>query len=175
MDEFQYPRIKIARDLRSFLCLNLLPVVVRLKEHCTRWKTLPLNLFGRINILKMIYRSKFNNMFRNCPVWHPSSFIKDLDGCIGSFLWQGSPSPLARSTLQLPVSCSGLALPNLLVYYWAAVLVTVRWWFQQYRSNAAVCLESAILGSLKELGNLVYRGLRAYPTLPGTTKVTLHV
>lgn len=31
-----------------------------------------------------------------------------------------------KSTLQLLVSFGGSALPNLLVYYWAAILVNVR-------------------------------------------------
>lgn len=55
---------------------------------------------------------------------------------------------MARLTLQLPVGCGGLALHNLLVYYWAAMLVTVRWWFEQSRANAVVRWEAAIVGSL---------------------------
>lgn len=47
--------------------------------------------------------------------------------------------------------------------------------FEQSRTNAATCLEVAILGSLRELGNLVYRGTTAYPLLPAPTKVTLKV
>lgn len=82
---------------------------------------------------------------------------------------------MARSTLQLPVHCGGLALPNLLIYYWAAVLVTVRWWFEQSRSNAATCLEAAIIGSFTELGNIAYRGPSAYSLLPGPTRMTLKV
>lgn len=64
---------------------------------------------------------------------------------------------LARSTLCLPVRCGGLALPNFQTYFWAAILVSVRWWFVRSRSNAAVCLEATLLGSLSELGHLVYR------------------
>lgn len=97
----------------------------------------------------------------------------DLDGCIGSFLWQGSPPRLAKPTLQLSVSCGGLALPSLMVYNWASIIVPVRWWFQQSRTNAAVCLEGTILGSFGELSNLVYRGPKAYPSLPDPTKATL--
>lgn len=98
----------------------------------------------------MIYLAKFNYIFRNCPTWIHQVFFKEIDGCIGSFLWPGSSPRIARSNLQLPVSCGGLALPNLLVYYWAAMLVMVRWWFEQSRANAAVCLEAAMVGSLKE-------------------------
>lgn len=59
--------------------------------------------------------------------------------------------------------------------YARVVLVTVRWWFVRSRANAAVCLEAAILGSLQELGNLIYRGPQAYGALPQSTKTTLRV
>lgn len=58
---------------------------------------------------------------------------------------------------------------------WWAILVTVRWWFEQSRTNAAVFLEAAILGSLMALSNLVYRGSAAYSSLPAPTKVALRV
>lgn len=150
-------------------------MVRRLKDHCARWANLPLNLLGRINILKMIYLPKFTYLFRNCPVWLPLSFFREIDSSIDSFLWRGASPRLARQTLQLPVCRGGLALPNFLLYYWAAMLVTVRWWFQQSRANAAVCLEAAMVGSLTELSNLVYRGSSACPLLPAPTVVTLRV
>lgn len=172
VEDFTYLGIRVTQDLQSFQHLNLQLVVIRLKDHSSRWADLPLNLLGHINILKMIYLPKFIYIFRNCPTWIPLSFFRDLDSCIGSFLWRG-PSP--GSTLQLPETCGGLALPKLLVYYWAAMFLTVRWWFEQSRANAAVCLEAAIVGSLTELSNLVYRGSRMYPSLPDPTKVTLWV
>lgn len=42
-------------------------------------------------------------------------------------------------------------------------------------ANAAVCFEAEVLGSLQELGNLVYRGPRPYDALPLSTKATLRV
>lgn len=87
VDEFVYLGIRVTRDPQSFRRLNLQPVVTRLKEHCSRWANLPLNLLGRINILKMIYLPKFIYIFRNCPVWIPQSFFRELDSCIGTFLW----------------------------------------------------------------------------------------
>lgn len=54
-------------------------------------------------------------------------------------------------------------------------MVTVRWWFEQSRSNAATCLKAAIVGSTAELGSIVYWGPSAYLSLPGPTKVTLKV
>lgn len=81
---------------------------------------------------------------------------------------------MAKSTLYLPVQLGGLTLPNFQVYYWAAVLVTVYWWFVGLRSNA-VCVEAACLGSLSYLQNLVYRGIRVYDAVPGPTRAMLWV
>lgn len=58
-------------------------------------------------------------------------------------------------------------------YYWAVVLVSMRWWFTQDQSNPVINLEAAILGSYSELSNLVYRGPRLNPhtTTPMNTTV----
>lgn len=85
------------------------------------------------------------------------------------------PPRLEKYTLQLAVGSVVLALPNLQVYYWATILVMVRWWFTRSRAKAAVCLEAAIVGSLTKLANLVYRGPRAYEFLPYPTRITLRV
>lgn len=106
-------------------------------------------------------------------------------GCLIYFLgrwsdaWEasygGTLLRMTRSTLILPVRCGGLALPDLRVYFWATILVTVQWWFLHSRANAAVCLKAASLGSLQELKNLIYQGTRAYPALPYPTRTTLRV
>lgn len=77
-------------------------------------------------------------------------------------LFGGGTPRRARSTLILPVHCGGLALLDYRTYYWAAVLVMVRWGYVLSNSNAVVRLEAAVLGSLWELGNFVFRGHRAY-------------
>lgn len=66
-------------------------------------------------------------------------------------------------------------LPNFQVYYWVAVSILVRWWFVCSRANAAVSLEAALLRSLGDLGNLVYRGSGSYADLPPPTRTALKV
>lgn len=89
---------------------------------------LPLSLVGRVNLVKMLYVPKFLYFLRNTPIPIAKvSFVK-LDSIISSFVWAGKTPRLAQTTLQLPLTRGGLALPNLQLYYWAAVLVTVLWW-----------------------------------------------
>lgn len=66
-------------------------------------------------------------------------------------------------------------MPSFQLYYWVAVLVTVRWWFSQPKQNPAVILEAAILGSYAALSNLVYRGLKAHPAITTLMKMTVRV
>lgn len=82
---------------------------------------------------------------------------------------------MALSTLQLSLGQGGLALPNFQQYYWAAILVTARWWFSQPRDNPAVTLEAAILGSYAPLSNLVFRGVKAHPNLTTLMRTTITV
>lgn len=118
---------------------------------------------------------KFNYIFRNCPVWVPTAIFREIDRLVSLFIWGGGTPRLARSTLWLPVDLGGLALPNFQIYFWAAMLVTVHWWCQGWRSNAAVCLEANSLGSLTDLRNFPYRGPGAYPVVPGPTLATWKV
>ena len=92
-----------------------------------------------------------------------------------SFVWAGRPPRVAKKVLYLPMSGGGLALPNFRIYYWAAVLVTVRWWFSQPKQNPAVTLEAAILGSYAALSNLPFRGLRASPSMTSLMRTTVKV
>lgn len=70
-----------------------------------------------------------------------------VDENMMNFVWAGKPLRLAKSILHLPFDWNSMALSNFLIYNWAAVLVTVGWWFAQPRDNAAVTLEAALLGS----------------------------
>lgn len=44
--DLKYLGIRVTKDLRQFCSLNLYPVLRQLKEKCTVWSTLPLNLMG---------------------------------------------------------------------------------------------------------------------------------
>lgn len=61
---------------------------------------------------------------------------------------------LARFTLWLPAHFGRLALP----YFWAAMLVTVQWWFTCSKSNAGTFLEAVCLGSFWLLFVILFTG-----------------
>lgn len=101
------------------------------------------------------------------------SFLNKLKAIVSPFIGLGRVALLALTTLQLPVMQGGLSLPNFLIYYWAAILVTVRWWFSQPRDKPAVTLEAAIMGSYAALSNLAYRGVKSHPRVTGLKRTTI--
>lgn len=121
----------------------------------------------------MSYLPKFLYMFRNTLV--TVIFFTKLERVISPFIWVGQKPRLAKTILQLPLTEGGLALPRIKFYYWAAVLATVRWWFEQQDTNPAVNLEAALLGSYSELINLVYRGPQSNPNITIPMKTTIFV
>lgn len=119
---------------------------------------------------------EFLYFFRNTPSHIPRDFSKRLGGIMTLFVRAGRPPRVAKRILYLPLPAGGLAMPNFLIYYWEAVLVTVRWWSSQPRQKSSgERLEAAIPGSYAALSNLAFRGLKAPHDLTVPMKTTLRV
>lgn len=99
VEDLTYLGIRVTRNLQSFQRLNLQPVVTRVKNHFSRWADLPLNLQGRINILKIIYLPKFKFIFRDCPTWIPLSFKR-----LGQLHWCFFVAGISSSVSQIDSS-----------------------------------------------------------------------
>lgn len=175
VSQFRYLGVEIHRDLKQFIGLNLTPVMARVTHQFSSWKTLPLSPVGRVNLIKMSILPKFTYLFRQTPVPIPLSFFTKLDSLVTSFVWNGKAPRIAKTTLQLPVAMGGLALPCFLKYYWAAVLVTLKWWLAEEPSNPASAVEAALLGSYSELRNLIHKGPRSSPKISVPMKTTIKV
>lgn len=129
--KFIYLGIEIQAYLSCYPTDNVYPILHQLRRRCWAWKSLPLTPVGRINLLRMTFLPNFLNVFRSTPVPIPNSFFRQFDHVITAFIWAGLTPRVAKAILQLPLSAGGLALPCCKQYYWAAVMVTVRWWFAQ--------------------------------------------
>lgn len=86
VEEFRYPGVLVTKNHFNYVEKNLTPVMTTLHTKCSAWADLPLNLLGRINLLKMVMLPKFNYLFRNRPVWVPVSFFREIDRCVGFFI-----------------------------------------------------------------------------------------
>lgn len=132
-------------------------------------------LVGRENLIKMSLLSKFTYLFRQTSVPIPNVFFRRLDSIFISFVWQGAIPSVVKTTLQMSITLGGLTLPCFIKYYWAAVLVTVKWWLSEELANRASTLEVALLGSYSELRNLVQQGPWSNPNMTAFMRTTLRV
>ncbi|XP_041436080.1 uncharacterized protein fam189a2.S isoform X1 [Xenopus laevis] len=162
VNSFKYLGIVIHKDLNRYVQLNLDPVVQTLTNKVAVWQDLPLSLPGKINMFKMIFLPKFLYTLHNSPITPRAHWFTRLDKIIRNFLWAGEHPRLNFRVLQAPASGGGLALPNLKLYFLAAQLVYAHWWIVPDRSNSAVVLEAAVLGSFEALAKLPYRGVSPY-------------
>lgn len=92
-------------------------------------------MIGRINAIKMLVLPRFLYLFQNLPVYLPSSFFKQIDSIILSFVWADKPPRIAKSFLQRNMNKGGLGLPVLKHYYWAANTRALIFWQQGFPDN----------------------------------------
>ena len=111
---FKYLGVEIPPAFLSLFTKNCNILFEKCKKAFARWMILPLSLAGRINFVKMLALPKFLYLFQNVPILIKKTFFTSLEGCISSFIWNGKPPRIKRSTLQRPKKLAGLALPNLM-------------------------------------------------------------
>ncbi|XP_072012556.1 peroxisomal membrane protein PEX14 isoform X1 [Engystomops pustulosus] len=154
---FKYLGVQVSRKVQAFTELNITPLITATESRLKAWSTLPLSLYGRINIFKMIFLPKFLYLFHACPILLPKSLFKRIDGILRSFYWQCSAPRFSLALLQAPKARGGLAAPDLYLYYLASQLVYAQWWIDIDMGNAATALAGALVGSYEALTNLLYR------------------
>lgn len=121
----KYLGIQIHADLPRYEELNVTPIVQQMTEKFRTWSSLPLNLFGRINIFKMIFLPKFLYSFRASLVFLTKKLFAKLDSALFTFIWNSCQPRIAKSSLQAAKPIGGLACPNLRNYFLASQLTYI--------------------------------------------------
>lgn len=119
-DQFTYLGVKVTRKYSDLFKANIAALVDRLKQSFTYWRSLPLSLIGRVNVIKMNVLPKFLYFFQCLPVFIPTSFFTLIERTFLSFIWDGKVPRIGKKHLQKSKDLGGLALPNFQSYYWAA-------------------------------------------------------
>lgn len=91
-----------------------------LKHNLNNHSDLKLNLIGRINLVKMMWLSKFIYLFQCIPLTPPKTFYKEINSIITSFIWTGKTPRIKRNLLFCSKREGGLNLPNMELYQIAA-------------------------------------------------------
>lgn len=134
-ESFTYLGIVVTRTYKNLYEANFKRLIEKMKLDLKRWSTLPISLAGRVNTVKMTVLPKFLYAFQMLPLFLPFTFFKELNSHISTFIWNNSVPRARRAILEMPKLAGGLALPNFMVYYWAANLSKLPHWITAFRTG----------------------------------------
>lgn len=129
VDQFTYLGIQIVPKLKFIAANNYEPLLQEISRSLDRWRSIPMSLIGKINVLKMNVMPKLLYLFQNLPLPPPSNLFTQLKKQFIGFLWNNRRPRTRLSLLYLPFDRGGLKCPNPNLYYWAAQLRTMLFYF----------------------------------------------
>lgn len=124
--QFRYLGVIIAKEITDIPSINLNKVVREIDHLFTKWNNLPLTIYGRVNLVKMIILPKLTYLFSTIPLEFPTKLINKVQGKIGSFIWRNKSTRLAWKKLRRRLVKGGLALPDIAWYLTAFQFKNIR-------------------------------------------------
>ena len=119
-ERFTYLGIVVTKDYNNLFKANFDPLIEKLRSNIQFWRTLPISLLGRINAIKMIFLPQLLYLLQNIPIFITKAFFNRLDSISIPFVWDYKTHRIGKAHLCKTKTCGGLALPNLIYYYWAS-------------------------------------------------------
>uniref|UniRef100_A0A3B3D4V0 Reverse transcriptase domain-containing protein n=1 Tax=Oryzias melastigma TaxID=30732 RepID=A0A3B3D4V0_ORYME len=120
----KYLGIYIPGDLKRLYEINYTRLTSEIKADIQRWSLLPMNLYNRIDMIKMNLLPRFLYLFQSLPVNIPPKQFNEWNRMISKFIWAKLKPRIKLQTLQIGKEYGGLQVPCLENYYKAAQL---RW------------------------------------------------
>lgn len=124
----KYLGIQLPKDLSRIYDHNYTSVTVEIKNDLNRWSLLPMNMYDRIDTIKMKVLPKLLFLFQSLPLQVTQKQFSEWNRMISNFIWEKRRPRVKFQTLQLPKDKGGLALPCLEDYYRAAQLRSLVFW-----------------------------------------------
>lgn len=132
VSQFEYLGIQVLPDLKQLVETNYNIIYTDLNKSIERWMPLPITMTGRINILKMNMLPKLLYMFQNIPLPPPPGMFSQIKKLLLRFIWNNRKPRLRLSLLYLPYDRGGLKCPNFQLYYWAAQLRSMMFYYTNH-------------------------------------------
>ena len=110
--DFKLLGITFSTKLEDITTKNYEPLLKKVTQVINLWKKRILTPIGKITVLKTIILSKFIHLFRSLPP--PLDYlIKQITKIMFSFMWDGKPDKISRTTLVQDKENGGMEMLNL--------------------------------------------------------------
>lgn len=157
-----YLGIKIGKTPSSLYNLNFTPVISRIINELETWMDLPISLFGRCQLFKMVSFARLLYPLQTIPLLLRHKEVQSLQRTLSKFLWQGRRPRISVHKLFLPRSEGGANLPNIRVYNLSCLLRICLDWILQTSRYSNFDLEAQMV-TLYCLPALLHSKLRSIP------------
>uniref|UniRef100_A0A7N4P7Z2 RNA-directed DNA polymerase n=1 Tax=Sarcophilus harrisii TaxID=9305 RepID=A0A7N4P7Z2_SARHA len=129
-DNIKYLGIYLPRENQKLYEQNYRPLFTQIKSDLTNWKNIKCSWIGRANIIKMTILPKLIYLFSAIPIRLPKNYFNDLEKITTKFIWKNKRSRISRELMKKKSNDGGLAVPDLKLYYRAAVTKTIWYWLR---------------------------------------------
>uniref|UniRef100_A0A5F8H9U4 RNA-directed DNA polymerase n=1 Tax=Monodelphis domestica TaxID=13616 RepID=A0A5F8H9U4_MONDO len=135
LDKIKYLGIYLPRQTQELYEHNYKTLATQLKLDLNNWKNINCSWIGRANIIKMTILPKLIYLFSAIPIELPKYFFTDLEKTITKFIWKNKRSRISREIMKKNTYDGGLAVPDLKLYYKAAVIKTIWYWLRNRKED----------------------------------------
>lgn len=140
-----YLGIKIGREPSSLYSLNYPPLITKIVKELEAWGSLPLSLFGRCHLFKMVSFARLLYPMQTIPLLIKHSDIQKLQKALTAFIWSRKKPRIALQKLCLPKGEGGAGLPNMRFYNLACLLRQGLDWLTGGSKYSNLSLEEAMV------------------------------
>jgi len=88
-----------------------------IKDDLRRWTSLPLSLWGRVDVLKMNVLPRLTYIISSIPLQIPQYWFQEINTIFSQFTWKDRKPRINHKKLSMPRRTGGLGVPNLYLYY----------------------------------------------------------
>ena len=131
-NSFSILGIEFTIDLRNITDININKKLTGMRKDLNNWSKRDLTPFGKTTVIKSLILSQIVHILSSLP--SPSRYIiKEIENMLYTFLWDGKPDKIKRTTSKRKLIHGGLGMTDVKTFDKALKLSWIR---RLYRSEA---------------------------------------